>query len=90
MLEPSKTYKLPIRNGYLDIMVSNDPNYPGLDIEYVSHKDHMSTNPRVLIENPQPDGEMQNLRVLIWNDPASEDYTEKIEFPMADKPITNA
>ena len=34
------TYKLPIKGGYLDIRASQDPEYPGLDIEFVSTCPH--------------------------------------------------
>ena len=38
-LDPTKMYAIPIRNGFLDIRVSQDPDYPGLDIEYISDKE---------------------------------------------------
>lgn len=34
-LNRTATYKLPLGDGYLDIRVSQDPEYPGLDIEYI-------------------------------------------------------
>jgi len=86
-LDPKETYKLPIKNGYLDISVSQDPDYPGLDIEYVDDKeseefadDNIHTRPRVLIECPNETG---NLRALIWSDTKSEDYNTRIEFETA-------
>lgn len=85
-LDPTKTYSIPIKDGHLDISVSQDPNYPGLDVEFV--KDNIpedETSPRVLIEAPfdETKNEFDNLRVLIWADPKSEDYSDKIEFKKA-------
>lgn len=82
-LDPTKIYSMPIKGGYLDIRISQDPSYPGLDIEFI--KDNESgteTKPRVLIESPfdETKGEFENLRVLVWADPASEDYSDEIEF----------
>ena len=83
-LDPKETYKLPIKDGYLDISVSQDPDYPGLDIEYVDNKDKeafekeiMCTRPRVLIECPH---DTNTLRALVWGNPDSEDYSTNIEF----------
>ncbi len=80
-LNPECGYKLPIKNGYLDIRVSDDPNYPGLDIEYIDNDEQDSydvlTRPRVLIECPNDTSE---LRALIWDNPDSEDYNTEIGF----------
>lgn len=93
-LDPTKMYAMPIRNGFLDIRVSQDPDYPGLDIEYISDKEselpreEIMTRPRVLIENPNPDEEdikNTDLRVLIWGRKDSEDYTDKIVFDDVDR-----
>lgn len=79
-MESSKTYAVPLKNGYLDIRASLDPDYPGLDIEYIAdseaESDESSTRPRVLVE--QPEGE--ELRVLVWADRHMEDYSDEIEF----------
>lgn len=81
ILDGSKVYALPIKNGHLDIRVSTDPDYPGLDIEYISDiEDHVSdeelkTRPRVLIEESEG-----ALRALIWANPLSEDYSESADF----------
>ena len=85
MVEINKTaiYKLPIKNGYLEIMASQDPNYPGLDIEYIDNaasKEEPHTRPRVLIECPE---DTNKLRALIWGNPDSEDYDTEIEFETA-------
>ena len=88
LLEEGKTYALPIKNGHLDIRVSVDPDYPGLDIEYISDKentiadDELVTRPRVLIEQNTEFGENVNggLRALVWGNPHSEDYSESVEF----------
>ncbi len=80
-LNPAATYKLPIKGGYLDIRTSIDPDYPGLDIEFIPDNEDMEndpkTRPRVLIERPAG---TDKLRCLVWGDPKSEDYSECIEF----------
>ena len=70
------TIQIKVKGGYIVATVSNDPNYPGIDVEYIAHNDHgqMMSRPRVLIEYPEDD----TLRALIWNDSNSEDYTEEI------------
>ena len=71
--------KIPIGNGYLDVRASIDPDYPGLDVEFIPETESDGTYrtwPRVLIERPQG----EKLRVLVWADPRSEDYSDEIEF----------
>ena len=82
-LDPKETYKLPIKDGYLDIRASQDPDYPGLDIEYIDNKepnDSPHTRPRVLIECPK---DTNTLRALVWGDADSEDYDTDVEFETA-------
>ena len=70
--------KARVKGGYIVASVYSDPDYPGIDIEYVADNDNgqMQSRPRVLFEYPN-DG---YLRALIWKDPGSEDYTDEIEF----------
>ena len=73
-------WEIKLPNGTLRITESTDPNYPGVDIEFITPENtdgDVVSRPRVLVE--QPIGE--NLRVLVWNDSKSEDYTDEIEFP---------
>lgn len=68
-----------IDDGYLIATEAQDPDYPGIDIEFVADSEngeHFS-RPRVLFEKPAEDGE---LRVLVWTDRNSEDYSEEITF----------
>ncbi len=79
-LEKGVIYKLPIKNGYLDIRVSIDSNYPGLDVEYIDESEEwkdkpMASRPRVLIECPE---DTKELRALIWNNLDKEDYQEGV------------
>lgn len=70
--------RIKVKGGYLIATPSLDPNYPGIDVEYISDDDtgqHIS-RPRVLVEYPKDD----TLRAIIWNDPQSEDYTEEIDL----------
>lgn len=80
--EPSSKDQLKIRllNGTLVATLASDPDYPGIDIEYIDDHDldEALSRPRVLIEAPETDDAGQELRCLIWNDPFSEDYSEKI------------
>ena len=69
--------KLP--NGTLVAEKALDPDYPGIDVEFVpDHESEgvLSTRPRVLVEQPIDD----HLRMLIWDNPEKEDYTEEINF----------
>jgi len=64
--------------GYFDISVSEDENYPGVDVEFVHNNDkgEHASRPRVLFELPKG----EDLRVLIWEEKDSEDYTKEIIF----------
>lgn len=67
-------------HGYWSICANYDPSYPGVDIEYVPDKypkKHLSY-PRILFEERSEN--VDELRVLLWTDPHSEDYTEEIVF----------
>lgn len=82
-LDPTKTYGIPIANGVLKINVSQDPMYPGVDIEFdIESNNDEITRPRVLIEAPvdAETGKSENLRVAIWADEKNEDYSHCIRF----------
>ncbi len=68
-----------VDGGYLRAETSCDPDYPGIDIEFISDDEDREalSRPRVLVEKPVDNG---NLRALIWNNPNSEDYTEEINL----------
>ena len=65
-----------VNGGHLVATISQDPYYPGIDIEYIADNDSGEnlSRPRVLVELPHDD----TLRALIWNDPNDEDYTKEI------------
>lgn len=67
-----------VKGGELVATKTVDPEYPGIDIEFVSDNDDDSalSRPRVLFECTK-DGK---LRVLVWADEDNEDYTHKVEF----------
>jgi hypothetical protein len=75
-----------IGSGTLTVQETCDPAYPGFDIEYVADNDIGETmsRPRVLIECNKETGE---LRVLIWNNPNSEDYTEAVNLAILPETI---
>ena len=84
-LKPGVTYTLPLKNGYLDIRASMDPEYPGLDVEYIKNNENpndLKTRPRVVIEWPKNSTHTNNdnLRCLVWADKNNEDYSQCIEF----------
>ena len=62
---------------------SQDPNYPGIDVEFIADQkeDNILSRPRVLFEKPV-DG---SLRALIWNNSRKEDYSEEIEFNLEEE-----
>lgn len=76
--EKADAIKISMEGGYLVIDESQDPNYPGVDIEFVpdNEKELLYTRPRVVIEKPKG----EKLRCLIWNNKSSEDYSDKIIF----------
>ena len=79
-------YTLPLFGGYLDIMISSDPDYPGIDIEFINNVNNgepKASRPRVLIEQPSDtdyadETNYHDIRALIWDDPDSEDYTTSV------------
>jgi hypothetical protein len=72
----NNTLIVKVKGGHLVATISQDPNYPGIDVEYVAENDKGEnlSRPRVLVEWPH----CNTLRALIWNDLNSEDYTEEI------------
>lgn len=85
-LDPNKVYCLPLHGGHLDIRVAPDPNYPGLDVEFIAdnekHDGSQLSRPRVLIEMPSDaegdDTHYHELRALCWANRNCEDYTDEI------------
>lgn len=69
--------KVPVPGGHLVARRSFDPNYPGIDVEFVPEvgNDTLS-NPRVLIEKPSG----ESLRAFVWNNAYKEDYTTMISL----------
>ena len=70
--------KVRVKGGYIRANASTDPDYPGIDVEFVSddYNEETLSRPRVLFEKPTDD----KLRVLIWDDSGNEDYTKEILF----------
>ena len=65
-------------DGHLVASFAQDPEYPGIDVEFIANAESNTilSRPRVLIEQPIDD----KLRCLIWNDSTNEDYTEEIDL----------
>lgn len=70
-----------VPDGHLDTAIVLDPEYPGLDIEYIPDNalDYPcdTTLPRILIEKPIATKE---LSAIVWADRDREDYSCKITF----------
>lgn len=73
---------VPVIGGKLIATPSTDPNYPGIDIEFIADKENPNdiSNPRVLIEQITEDTNKHTIRALLWNNPSQEDYSHKIEL----------
>lgn len=80
----SSGIRVDIPNGYFVASKASDPDYPGIDIDFIDAKEitgqanERLSRPRVLFEYPKDD----ELRVLVWTDPNNEDYTQEITFPL--------
>lgn len=70
-----------VPNGKLHTDISVDPNYQGIDIEYIPDNEaeypDETTRPRVLIKKPV---DTKQLTAMLWADPTSEDYSYKQIF----------
>ncbi len=64
--------------GYFEAITSPEDDYPGIDVEFISDEDEGKTasRPRVVFEYPAEG----SLRMLIWANKDSEDYSDCIEF----------
>lgn len=69
--------KVKVEGGYLVAAVSPDPDFPGVDVEFVPDDEPVAqTRPRALFEKPNTGSP----RVLIWADKNNEDYTHEVVF----------
>ena len=71
-----------VPGGVLRATKSLDPEYPGIDIEFIATAEDRNcgkflSRPRVLMEYKIEDNE---LRAAAWADEKSEDYSDDIEF----------
>lgn len=77
--------KVKVKGGYLRATISEDPDYPGIDVEFVpDNYDGTFTIPRVLFEQPKDWKDIQ-CRALIWRNKDEEDYTDEIEWKKEEK-----
>lgn len=74
----NKTLRVNVNGGYICATVSEDPDYPGIAVEFVADDDHGQYASRFKVQMEQPTGE--NVRALAWTDRNSEDYTEEFEL----------
>lgn len=70
--------KIRVEGGYIRANTSADPDYPGIDIEFVpdDYNGETLSLPRILFEKPLG----EKLRALVWEDTDDEDYTREIVF----------
>lgn len=69
-----------VPGGFLRATACIDPDYPGIDIEFIPDKTgnpEALSLPRVLFEKSAEDGK---LRAIVWGDEMQEDPTLKVEF----------
>lgn len=73
---------VPVLGGEIRVTVCGDPNYPGVDVEYVADSDEGQnpSRPRVTMEMTMVDEGSSLLRALVWTDPEKEGYTKVISF----------
>lgn len=83
-IDSRRRYTAPIgdrKNEYFEIVLSDDIEYPSIDIEIRKKKevpkDDRRSNARVVIEWPESN---EQPRVLVWASKKNEDYTDEIEF----------
>ena len=72
-----------IEGGYIRAIPSQDPDYPGIWVELIrdDEPDGTVSRPQILFEQPKYQGyKSGEARILIWEDPDDEDYTQEIEF----------
>lgn len=67
-----------VEGGYIRANAFQDDDYPGIDVEFVpaGPQKNVLSFPRVLFEKSKDN----DLRVLVWSDAQSEDYTDEIIF----------
>ena len=67
-----------VEDGIIRATVSTDPDYPGIDVEYIADYEHplAMSRPRILMEKPKG----EEIRTLAWEDKNKEDYTSEINF----------
>lgn len=70
--------KVKTKNGYI-VVSEASTDYPGIWLEYIDNNDNGQnlSRPQVLME---ADTETGKVRLLIWDNPNSEDYTREIRF----------
>lgn len=77
--------RVKVKGGYLRANPSDDPDYPGIDVEFVpDNYDGTFTIPRVLFEQPKDRTDIQ-CRALVWENKDDEDYTSEIEWKKEEK-----
>lgn len=68
-----------VKKGYIEAVTVDDDEYVGMYLEFIHDKDNggVVSRPEARMEyNPST----KQVRLLVWEDPDSEDYTTEITF----------
>lgn len=76
-----ETIEVKVNGGKLVATACADPNYPGIDVEFVPDVDdeEVVSYPRILVEKVS-DPNNSRFRALVWGNPKSEDYSQEVNF----------
>lgn len=71
--------------GVFVVSESSDPNYPGIDVEFIADEtpEEAVSNPRICFEYS---AEERTLQAYAWSDMSNEDYTHKVTFDIEHAP----
>lgn len=80
----SNVLEVSVPGGKLRAFPAQDPDYPGIWVEYVPANplENTLSNPSVLVEWPQPHAKDSKLRALIWGDLQQEDFSEEFAWQL--------
>jgi len=73
------TIRKKVNSGYLIADTRTDTEFQGIEVEYENENTKRLVNPRVLTEC-ECDSDTNNARVIIWDNPYSEDYMQIIKL----------
>lgn len=83
--EVPSIFQLEVPGGYLEVAISCDSLYPGVDVEFHSDKMDQELDEGKRVSYPRVNVEMdvekpEVLTVRIWNEPTLEDYSTRTDI----------